>query len=108
MITELRCRFGHRFETAAKPGGTTGCPECWQDGRRTSVRVSRRARTEAPEAREPVSMPEAIAAVPSGASPWRSSPRRRPPRRDRLDAEGHGLYRWLSIFRRAGSHTETS
>jgi hypothetical protein len=40
VTTTLTCRFGHRFESRATPGGTTGCPACRREtGTRTSVRV---------------------------------------------------------------------
>jgi hypothetical protein len=39
IVPTIQCRFGHRFTTTAKPGGTTGCPECRSQGARTSVRI---------------------------------------------------------------------
>jgi hypothetical protein len=38
-VPTIQCRFGHRFTTAAQPGGTTGCPQCRSQGTRTSVRI---------------------------------------------------------------------
>lgn len=50
-----QCRYGHRFQTGARRGGTTTCPICRRGGRRTSVRipVRPRATTAPPSTWEP-------------------------------------------------------